>query len=268
VRTAIFDSASPAGFDQDMAIEDRAWVVADFEFDPTGDLNTNLVGPVSLAQSFLAGAFMISAVAQPSGDPDPLPTQRLGVEDFNWTFTQPVGGRGIIDLVGGLDYVITEGHPIFVEGPNDGQGGTALLKTVAPTAGTVTCSGKYVGFDCCEFDVGQFFVDGVATTFITNDTEGPFELEFDVPAGAEFGFAVFSVDGIFNVGRLFVTDFAFTPAAPGCPADLDGSGDVGVTDFLAMLAVWGQTGVPADFDGGGVGVTDFLILLANWGPCP
>ncbi|MHC4101058.1 MAG: M14 family metallopeptidase [Planctomycetota bacterium] len=53
-----------------------------------------------------------------------------------------------------------------------------------------------------------------------------------------------------------------------CPWDLDGSGDVGVTDFLEMLAVWGQSGVPADFDGGGVSVTDFLILLANWGPCP
>jgi hypothetical protein len=53
-----------------------------------------------------------------------------------------------------------------------------------------------------------------------------------------------------------------------CPWDLDGSGDVGVTDFLEMLAVWGQSGVPADFDGGGVSVTDFLILLGNWGPCP
>ena len=53
-----------------------------------------------------------------------------------------------------------------------------------------------------------------------------------------------------------------------CPWDLDGNGDVGVSDFLQLLAVWGQTGVPADFDGGGVGVSDFLILLANWGPCP
>jgi hypothetical protein len=53
-----------------------------------------------------------------------------------------------------------------------------------------------------------------------------------------------------------------------CPWDLDGSGDVGVTDFLEMLAVWGQSGVPADFDGDGVSVTDFLILLGNWGPCP
>jgi hypothetical protein len=43
---------------------------------------------------------------------------------------------------------------------------------------------------------------------------------------------------------------------------------VGVLDFLALLAQWGQVGASCDIDGGGVGVTDFLALLANWGPCP
>ncbi|MHC4416624.1 MAG: hypothetical protein ACYS0G_15235 [Planctomycetota bacterium] len=42
---------------------------------------------------------------------------------------------------------------------------------------------------------------------------------------------------------------------------------MGITDPLQLLADWGQTGVPADFDGGGVGVTELLVLLANWGPC-
>ncbi len=53
-----------------------------------------------------------------------------------------------------------------------------------------------------------------------------------------------------------------------CAWDLDGDGAVGVVDFLGLLSVWGQSGVPADFDGGGVRVSDFLDLLANWGPCP
>jgi hypothetical protein len=58
-----------------------------------------------------------------------------------------------------------------------------------------------------------------------------------------------------------------------CPLDLDDSGDVGVTDFLALLAAWGTCGdcasCPADFDGDcEVGITDFLQLLAHWGPCP
>jgi hypothetical protein len=52
-----------------------------------------------------------------------------------------------------------------------------------------------------------------------------------------------------------------------CDADLDGDGDVGVIDFLDLLAAWGtDPGGPPDFDGGGVGVTDFLALLAEWGP--
>jgi hypothetical protein len=55
-----------------------------------------------------------------------------------------------------------------------------------------------------------------------------------------------------------------------CVWDLDGSGDVGVTDFLELLAAWGSTpGGPPDFDGDGeVGIVDFLTLLAHWGPCP
>ena len=58
--------------------------------------------------------------------------------------------------------------------------------------------------------------------------------------------------------------------APPCPWDLDGSGDVGITDFLVLLAQWGtDPGGPPDFDGdGNVSITDFLELLANWGPCP
>ncbi len=54
-----------------------------------------------------------------------------------------------------------------------------------------------------------------------------------------------------------------------CPWDLNGSGDVGINDFLDLLAAWGPNpGHPADFDDDGfVGITDFLALLAAWGPC-
>jgi len=58
---------------------------------------------------------------------------------------------------------------------------------------------------------------------------------------------------------------------PGaCPADLDGSGSVDVTDLLALLAEWGQT-CPCDADvtgDGEVNVADLLELLAAWGDCP
>jgi len=53
-----------------------------------------------------------------------------------------------------------------------------------------------------------------------------------------------------------------------CPWDCaDDDGEVGIVDFLALLADWDNSG-SCDIDGGGVGITDFLELLANWGPCP
>jgi len=60
-----------------------------------------------------------------------------------------------------------------------------------------------------------------------------------------------------------------TAAVPPCPWDCGGddNGDVGIVDFLLLLAQWGGPG-SCDIDGGGVSITDFLGLLANWGPCP
>ncbi len=55
-----------------------------------------------------------------------------------------------------------------------------------------------------------------------------------------------------------------------CPADLDGDGNVGITDFLLLLEAWGpcpDCGADLDADDE-VGIIDFLDLLASWGPCP
>ncbi|MHC4217896.1 MAG: DNRLRE domain-containing protein [Planctomycetota bacterium] len=58
-----------------------------------------------------------------------------------------------------------------------------------------------------------------------------------------------------------------------CRWDLDGNGDVGVTDLLLLLSGFGPCAggddCPADFDGDGVvGVTDLLALIGHFGPCP
>ena len=52
-----------------------------------------------------------------------------------------------------------------------------------------------------------------------------------------------------------------------CPADLTGDGAVNASDLAALIAAWGQLGVPADFAGDGVGSDDLAVVLSAWGPC-
>ena len=53
-----------------------------------------------------------------------------------------------------------------------------------------------------------------------------------------------------------------------CPYDIDGDGNVNVSDLLAIIDQWGLADSPADvnFDGI-VDVSDLLIVVGNWGPC-
>jgi hypothetical protein len=57
--------------------------------------------------------------------------------------------------------------------------------------------------------------------------------------------------------------------AETCAGDVTGDGLVDVLDLLAILAAWGQSGVPEDINNDGVvDVEDLLLLLAAWGECP
>ena len=64
--------------------------------------------------------------------------------------------------------------------------------------------------------------------------------------------------------------YEFQGTSPSCPWDCGpaADGEVGIVDFLALMATWGEVGVPCDFDGSGVGITDVLLMLGWWGPCP
>ncbi|MHC4209386.1 MAG: dockerin type I domain-containing protein, partial [Planctomycetota bacterium] len=85
--------------------------------------------------------------------------------------------------------------------------------------------------------------------------------------GYEVGSGAWAYSG-WNIDDVEI--WGVPPSPPGCPGDINGDGEVGVLDFLDLLAAWGpNAGHPADLDGDGeVGVTDFLALLAAWGPCP
>ncbi|MHC5112922.1 MAG: S8 family serine peptidase [Planctomycetota bacterium] len=71
---------------------------------------------------------------------------------------------------------------------------------------------------------------------------------------------------------FLATDASATPQCAGlCPADLDGSGDVGFGDILAIIAAWGPCGGPCPEDLSGNGQVDFadiLVVIAQFGNCP
>ncbi len=53
-----------------------------------------------------------------------------------------------------------------------------------------------------------------------------------------------------------------------CVGDINGDGEIGVTDILAVIAQWGTNG-SADVNGDGeVDVSDLLLIVGSWGPCP
>jgi hypothetical protein len=99
--------------------------------------------------------------------------------------------------------------------------------------------------------------------------------------------ALGDVDGFLPGDRVFVTGgvdeqslLCFPADVPAIPdntieacapiGDLDGDGDVSVTDLLILLDAWGNCPAPpaecpADFDGTDtVDVADLLVLLSNW----
>jgi hypothetical protein len=214
--------------------------------------------------------------------------------DGAWERAVPVGGgdRGDppADADGSGQCYLTDN----VDGNSDVDGGTTTLTSPAMDASDPGASIAYsrwysnsTGSDP-ENDVFVVEVsDNDGTDWVNLETVGPSGPEVN---GGWYRreFVVADIAGIVNTDQFRVrfhasdlgsgsvveagvdgVDLRVLSCEPGpCPWDLDDSGDVGVTDFLQLLAVWGQVGVPADFDGGGVGVTDFLILLGNWGPCP
>ncbi len=54
-----------------------------------------------------------------------------------------------------------------------------------------------------------------------------------------------------------------------CPGDINDSGNVDVTDILAIIGHWGESGGTSDANGDGtVDVSDILLCISSWGPCP
>ena len=98
----------------------------------------------------------------------------------------------------------------------------------------------------------------LSADLIDFDLDGDLDLYLTGADGQNVGFGFGAVPNQFFENTL------------RCAADLDGNGNIGASDLLALLASWGPCdNCPADLDGNGnVGASDLLALLASWGPCP
>ncbi len=120
---------------------------------------------------------------------------------------------------------------------------------------TVAAPGEYFVFAATGTATGGAVFDGYPCT---------------PPLGPAFGNQYLLCVNVVDDGGAVDTTCPGT-AGPPCPWDLNGSGDVGILDLLALLAAWGpcEAPCPPDFDGGGtVDIFDLLTLIANWGACP
>ena len=113
--------------------------------------------------------------------------------------------------------------------------------------------------------------DGVFTLDIESDVlNGLIDLGSPPPANSVFLITIEMLGGVPLEGRFVTSVFTVDIVGKLCPWDLDLDGNVGITDFLDLLAQWGTDPQgPPDFNSNGVvDINDFLELLANWGPCP
>lgn len=105
------------------------------------------------------------------------------------------------------------------------------------------------------------------------------QIVWAAPVAADFPYGLFvrATNDTGTATVLFLLGVEGT--VPSCPPDIDGDGEVGFGDVLAVLAEWGPC-VPcpptcaADITGGpegpdcAVDFIDLLSVLSNWGACP
>jgi hypothetical protein len=104
----------------------------------------------------------------------------------------------------------------------------------------------------------QLASDGHGTFDVTNVFLG----DVYVDTGWPFGWQYVQIDRIYMDGYMDIT-----PLDSPCPEDVNGDGSVNVTDVLALIANFGNSG-EGDVDGNGVvDVTDLLAMMSAWGPC-
>ena len=81
--------------------------------------------------------------------------------------------------------------------------------------------------------------------------------------GWPYGWQYVDLDRFYMNGYMDIT-----PIVIHCPEDVNVDSEVDVTDLLAAVGNWGESGL-GDVDGSGVvDVSDVLAIVNAWGSCP
>lgn len=139
---------------------------------------------------------------------------------------------------------------------------------LAPCTGTARVSLCGANFNTKVAVYGNTCPTGPGSVIACNDDfcGTASEVTFPVVMNSVYRIRIGGVNGATGSGTMVVN----CDDAQPCPADIDASGSVDVTDLLAVINSWGPCpGCPADTDNSGtVDVVDLLAVINGWGPCP
>jgi hypothetical protein len=170
-------------------------------------------------------------------------------------------------------------HTLGVDGTSDTTGPTAIggddvgmisLIVAGPAATDVLLDGFVGGVSWSGHHFNgkqQLFGFATAAQFLTPGTTDVFQYPAWLTP-ADFGEVEMGINFVASEPGAVLVGAVQLPE-PGCPADLDASGEVGLPDLLIVLAAWGPCpGCLADLDGDDeVGLKDLLLVLSGWGVC-
>ena len=174
-------------------------------------------------------------------------TDDTGFTEIAQVFT---GAPGIL-----VDYCCVEGLTGFLGGVGNTGADPMFVDALGPDGTWGTAD------DDLRLQAGSTLIDAGDNEVVPVDTTT------DLGGDPRFAEDLATTDT--GNGECPIVDMGAYEFPASCPWDLDCGGNVGITDFLELLAAWGTNpGGPPDFNGdGNVGIEDFLELLANWGPC-
>jgi MYXO-CTERM domain-containing protein len=126
----------------------------------------------------------------------------------NWTFYDEAGG--FLDESGVPDY-------LTIFGGDSSVPGYTQLTIAAGADGTFAFDWAYDSIDSPGYDEGGYIYNG--GYYFLSDTYGESgSVSFEVGAGEEIGFYVYTYDGVFGPGELTISNFSAPVPAPGALA--------------------------------------------------